>query len=313
MGTRKENHCFMSNHGKTFCLLMSVCFIAATSTAVFAQTGKCSFQQLTFPAPATNGQAVALNDSGAIAGQYFDSKSVSHGFLLYQGKLTSFMFPGSISTGVSDMSSNGIIVGGYTTEDGKGHAYMVHAGGFHEITLPGFPNAAVTVAGVNSNGDIVGNFTTDNVTAPGFLLHNGKLTIISFPGATGGTVPTSINDEGVVVGGFFINLVNTNPAFMWKDGVFSNIKPPDSVPTPFVNATKITNSGAVVGTYEPESGGDGFAFKNGIYTKIGPPAGFEDMSILAGNKFDNILIQATQLGGPVGKTFWFKGFCGAAF
>lgn len=304
----------MRNHGKTFCLLMSVCFIAATATATFAQTGKCTFQQLTFPAPAANGQAVALNDLGAIAGQYFDSKSVSHGFLLFQGKLTSFMFPGSSSTGVSDMSSNGIIVGGYTTEDGKGHAYMVHAGGFHEITLPGFPNVNVTVAGVNANGDVVGIFAADNAdSSTGFLLQKGKVTILSFPGATGGTMPTSINDEGVVVGGYFISLVNTNPAFMWKDGVFSNIKPPDSIPEPFVNATKITNSGAVVGTYQPESGGDGFAFKNGTYTKIGPPAGFEDMSILAGNKFDNILIQTAQIGGQVGKTVWFKGFCGAAF
>jgi hypothetical protein len=39
----------MRNHGKTFSLLMSVCFIAATATA-FAQSGKCSFQKLSFPA-----------------------------------------------------------------------------------------------------------------------------------------------------------------------------------------------------------------------------------------------------------------------
>ena len=306
----------MRNHGKVLPLLMSVFFIAATATAAFTQSGKCSFQPLNFPPPATNGQAAALNDLGGIAGTFLDSKNAGHGFLLYQGRLTTFMFPGSVSTGVSDMSRNGIIVGGYTSADGKGHAYMVHAGGFRTITLPGHPNADVTVNGVNSNGDIVGIFSTDQgASATGFLLRNGKLTILSFPGATGGTVPTSINDEGVVVGGYFINLVNTNPAFMWKNGVFSNIKPPDSIPTPFVNANKISNSGVVVGSYQPESGGSGFALENGTYTKIDAPAGFEGMSmnILAVNKFDNILAQATQISQQVGKTVLFKGFCAAAF
>jgi uncharacterized membrane protein len=301
----------MRNHGKTFSLLMSVCFIAATATA-FAQSGKCSFQKLSFPPPATNGTPVALNDLGGIAGTFLDSKNVAHGFLLYQGRLTTFMFPGSTGTSVSDMSRNGIIVGGYSTKDGKGHAYMVHAGGFRTITLPGFPNSDLTVTGVNSNGDVVGTINSDTLPVNGFLLHNGKVTILSFPGADV-TQPTSINDEGVVVGGYLVRFVNSNPAFMWKDGVFSNIKPPDSIPEPFVFANKISNSGVVVGSYQPESGGNGFALENGTYTKIDAPAGFEDMSILAVNKFDNILIQATQISQQVGKTFSFKGFCAAAF
>jgi len=129
----------MRSHRKAFCLLLSVCFMAATATAAFAQagatTGKCSFQQLNFPPPATNGQAVALNDLGGIAGSFLDSKNEGHGFLLYQGKLTTFKFPGSVSTSVSDMSRNGIIVGGYFNADGKGHAFMVHAGGFRNITI----------------------------------------------------------------------------------------------------------------------------------------------------------------------------------
>jgi uncharacterized membrane protein len=301
----------MRNHGKTFSLLMSVCFIAATATA-FAQSGKCSFQKLSFLPPATNGTPVALNDLGGIAGTFLDSKNVAHGFLLYQGRLTTFMFPGSTGTSVSDMSRNGIIVGGYSTKDGKGHAYMVHAGGFRTITLPGFPNSDLTVTGVNSNGDVVGTINSDTLPVNGFLLHNGKVTILSFPGADV-TQPTSINDEGVVVGGYLVQFVNSNPAFMWKDGVFSNIKPPDSIPEPFVFANKISNSGVVVGSYQPESGGTGFALENGTYTKIDAPAGFEDMSILAVNKFDNILIEATQISQQVGKTFSFKGFCAAAF
>jgi len=306
------------SHRTALSLLMSVCFIAATTTAAFAQaagstTGKCSFKTLNFPAPATNGQAVALNDLGGIAGTFVDSKNVSHGFLLFQGKLTTFRFPHSSGTTVSDMSRNGIIVGDFSVAgDPKLHHYMAHSGGFHEITLPGRPNADFTVTGVNANGDVVGTINSDTPPSNGFLLHNGKVTLLSFPGADV-TQPTSINDQGVVVGGYLIQAVNSNPAFMWKDGVFSNIKPPDSIPEPFVFPSKVSNSGVVVGSYQPESGGSGFALKNGIYAKFGAPAGFDGPTVLAVNKFDNILIQATQISQQVGKTVSFKGFCAAAF
>lgn len=215
----------MRNHGKVLSLLMSVCFIAATATAAFAQSGKCSFQKISFPPPATNGQPAALNDLGGIAGTFLDSKRVSHGFLFYQGRLTTFMFPGSSGTTVTDMSRNGIIVGQYFTADGKGHSY---------------------------------------------------------------------------------------PAFMWKNGVFSNIVPPGSIG--FVNAAKISNSGVVVGDYQAaDTHGEGFALDNGTYTNIDPPAGFEDISIFAGNKFDNILAQATQRTQQGFNTVLLKGFCAAAF
>src|ERR1041385_558137 len=300
----------MRNHGKVLSLLMSVFFIAATATAAFAQTGKCSFQKISFPPPATNGQPAALNDLGGIAGTFLDSKRVSHGFLFYQGRLTTFMFPGSLGTTVTDMSRNGIIVGQYFTADGKGHSYMVHAGGFHEITLPGHPNADFTVTGVNSKGDIVGAINSQTLPADGYVLHNGKLTLLLVPGSDV-TLPTSINDQGVVVGGSLASFLNETPAFMWKNGVFSNISPPGN--DGFVNPTKVSNSGVVVGNYEIGDGqAHAFAFENGTYTNIELP-NFEDIFVPAVNKFDNILAQATQITQQGLKPGLFKGFCAAAF
>ena len=75
--------------------------------------------------------------------------------------------------------------------------------------------------------------------------------------------PTSINDEGVIVGDYFI-LLRTEPGFMLKDGVFSNIDPPGN--DGFVNVNRVSNSGAVVGSYETADATQGFAFKNGTYT-----------------------------------------------
>jgi uncharacterized membrane protein len=298
---------------------MSICFIAATASAAFAQTaeataGKCSFQTLTFPPPANKGQAVALNDSGAILGAFADSQGAGHGFLEFQGKVATFMFPGSSSTGPIDMSSNGIIVGVYNVaNDPKQHSFMVRSGVFHEIILPGHPNADLRVTGVNANGDVVGTFFDPNANNGfGFLLQNGKLTILSFPEASAGTQPNSINDEGVVVGNYFILFVNTNPSFMWKDGVFSNINPPGN--EGFIDTTKVSNSGVVVGGFQGAADqlSHGFALKNGTYTTINVP-GSSNTSIVAGNKFDNILVQAVIPGQGFSTNIQAKGFCAAAF
>ncbi|HEY2359773.1 MAG TPA: hypothetical protein VGK36_01555, partial [Candidatus Angelobacter sp.] len=245
------------------------------------------------------------------AGSFLDSKNEGHGFLLFQGRLTPFQFPGSVFTNVNDMSRNGIIVGDFSVAgDPRGHHYMVHAGGFHEIKLPGHPNADFTVTGVNANGDVVGTISSDTLPVNGYVLHNGKITLLLVPGSDV-TLPTSINDEGVVVGEFLIQFVNENPAFLWKDGVFSNINPPGN--DGFVNATKVSNSGVVVGFYEAFDGTHGFALDNGTYTKIDAPDFPRETFIQAVNKFDNILVQAelnTQQGF---NTVLFKGFCAAAF
>ena len=147
---------------------------------------------------------------------------------------------------------------------------MVHSGVFKQITIPGFPNAVVTANGVNDNGDVVGQFNS-NGTASGYLLRSGKLTTLSFPGAAGGTNPTSINNQGVIVGTYFLSSEDTAHGFMWKAGVFSNLNRPDG--DGHSQPTKISNAGDVVGTYvsTADSLQHGFSFDQGRYTKIDVP------------------------------------------
>ncbi len=301
----------MKSHRKALSLLMCAFFIAATATAAFAQTsgsttGKCAFQTLNFPAPANHlGVPTALNDVGAIVGSYLDANATSHGFLLYQGKVSSFMFPGSIRTEALDISRTGIIVGTYNVSGVVGtRAFMVKSGVFHQITIPGFLSTNTSAFGVNANGDVVGGFVA-NGAAFGYLLRNGKLTILSFPGAKAGTTPTSINDQGVVVGNYSLAPFDGGHAFMWKDGVFSNINPPGSTSS---LASKISNTGVVVGSYVSDGLRHGYAFKNGTYTKIdlSPTVG---SLIDAVNKFDNVIAEKVE--GSVDPLF--KGFCSAAF
>jgi uncharacterized membrane protein len=296
----------MKSHGKARSLLISALFIVATATVAFAQTGKCAFQQLNFPPPANHLPIPrALNDVGAIVGSYLDGNATSHGFLLYQGKVSSFMFPGSIRTEAWDISRTGIIVGTYNVRGVAGTlAFMVKSGAFHQITFPGFSTTNASAFGVNDNGDVVGRFVS-NGAAFGYLLRNGKLTILSFPGAQAGTTPTSINDEGVIVGNYFLSPFDGGHAFMWKDGVFSNVTPFGST---FSLASKISNTGVVVGSYVSDGLRHGYAYKNGTYTKIdlSPTVG---SLVDAVNKFDNVIAEKEE--GSVDPLF--KGFCAAAF
>jgi hypothetical protein len=293
-----------------------ICSITSLTISLSAQdgssAGKCGFQNLIIPAPAnTITTPAALNDKGAIVGglsNKFDINPHTIGFLLSNGTFTHFRFPGSINTFPSDINKNGIIVGSFDFGNlDLERAFMVHNGVFHQITIPGFPNAPASANGVNDLGDIVGQFDR-NGTRLGFLLHNGKLTIISFPGATRGTDPSSINDQGVIVGNYFVS-GETNGGihgFMWKNGAFTNLDFPGAAVT-FL--AKITNNGDVVGTYiDSAQFQNGFSFDKGRFSTIDRP-GFADTRITAGNSFDNVLGFAfTESGGK-----WFKGFCSSVF
>jgi hypothetical protein len=293
-------------------LLLSVLNLAIPLTAQDeSSTGKCGFQTLVIPSPAgTTTSPTALNSNGAIVGFLGQGTGANFhitGFLFSGGKFAHFRFPGSADTLPHDINKNGVIVGSFDVTGGNGQrAFMVHNGVFHQVTIPGFPDAPAIASGVNDLGDIAGQFN-GNGSDFGFLLHNGKLTIISFPGATGGTFPTSINNQGVIVGTYFIGEQRDGAhGFMWKNGAFTNVAFPGAVAT---DPTKISNNGDVVGTYV-DSGliEHGFSFDKGHYSTIDRP-GFSDTQIVAVNSFDNILGFAS--GSTGGK--WLKGFCSNVF
>jgi probable HAF family extracellular repeat protein len=299
--------------GKATSTVLALCSILALAIAAHSQdgspTGKCGFQNLIIPAPnGTSTTPVALNDNGAIVGLLNSGSGVTFhttGFLFSNGNFTHFRFPGSADTFANDMNKNGVIVGTFRGANGQG-SFMVHNGVFHQVTLPGFPNAATSANGVNDLGDIVGVFTR-NGSNVGFLLHQGKLTIISFPGATNGTFPSSINNQGVIVGSYStLEQRDGTHGFMWKNGAFTNIEFPSAVAT---FPVKISNNGDVVGTYIDSAQFEhGFSFDKGRYSTLDRP-GFADTRLTAVNSFDNILGFAFSESG--GK--WFKGFCSNVF
>ena len=291
-----------------FCSILSLNIALAQDGS---PTGKCGFQNLAIPAPAgATTTPTALNDNGAIAGLLNSGSGATFhtiGFLFSNGNFTHFKFPGSTDTFPNDMNKNGVIVGTFRGPNGAG-SFMAHNGVFHQMTLPGFPNAFTAANGVNDLGDIVGVFTR-NGSNVGFLLHQGKLTIISFPGAAGGTFPSSINNQGVIVGHFFTGEQRDGGhGFMWKSGAFSNVEFPGAVAT---FPVKISNNGDIVGTYIDSVLLDhGFSFDKGRYSTMDrSEPGFQDTQIAAVNSFDNILGFTSGSSGVK----WFKGFCSSVF
>jgi hypothetical protein len=140
------------------------------------------------------------------------------------------------------------------------------------------------------------------------LLHQGKLTLISFPGAGGGTFPLSINNAGVIVGGFRTGPGPSDHAggFTWKNGVFTTLEVPGAQDT---FSIKINDKGVIVGFDHDSEGADrAFALSKGQFFNLVPdPVG---TTVFALNNFNNVLgqIESTEL-----STSFFKGFCSAVF
>jgi uncharacterized membrane protein len=300
--------------GKTLFRALAFCSILSLNLTLSAQdgspTGKCGFQNLTIQAPAgSSATPTDLNDKGAIVGTLSQGTASNFhvtGFLVNQGKLTSFRFPGSRDTLPRDINNNAVIVGSFDVVGGNGQrAFMVHAGGFREVKIPGFPNAPARANGINDLGDIVGSFN-GNGSNFGFLLHKGKLTIISFPGAAGGTGSASINNQGVVVGQYHLSEEETaDHGFMWKNGAFTNIQVPGARST---TPNKINNNGDIVGTFlDANFDQHGFSFDKGVYRTIDHPGG-SSTQLFGLNDFDNVLGAYSTT-----KNVLFKGFCSSVF
>ncbi|HLJ89829.1 MAG TPA: hypothetical protein VKZ53_23680 [Candidatus Angelobacter sp.] len=226
----------------------------------------CTFQALNVP----NGfvsSASGVNNIGAIVGNFAGGpRNQDRSFLLFRGKFTFFIFPGSIATDAFDINNQAQIVGSYS--DGRQvHGFLAHSGGFETVDVP-VANTGAFATGINDSGDIVGFFFTSSNLGISFLRHGGHFTFFSFPGSDG-TQAASINDNSIIVGTYFQG--QTNHGFMVRNGAFATIDFPGAVST---SASKVNKAGVVVGTYlSQDRAQHGFAFSisSGKFTSIDVP------------------------------------------
>jgi hypothetical protein len=149
-----------------------------------------------------NGTApTAINDLGAIAGEYWDVSGTGHGFLRSPGgKFTTFDAPGAGGYGTTPLAINleGAVVGYYTDSNFAFHAFLRSPQG--KFTTWDGPNACTGngsegcygtgASNINAFGIVVGGFPDDS----GYFIHHnfvrspdGKLKTFDVPDAGKGS------------------------------------------------------------------------------------------------------------------------------
>jgi probable HAF family extracellular repeat protein len=122
------------------------------------------------------------------------------------------------------INSWGSIVGEYGDTAGVNHGFKRWSNG-SGLTLD-FPNAVDTFArAINDSGTIVGTIGVTPLTH-GFIYHNGSWAKVDYPNADATTL-VGISNAGVVIGNSS-SANGTSKAFLYNNGVFKVISPPNT-------------------------------------------------------------------------------------
>lgn len=161
-------------------------------------------------APGQGTRVWAINDKGLVSGQYRDSDSVMHAFLLSPDltTFTTWQVETYFTTGSFGGPNNkGDVAGSYFDDDGIQHGYLRRfKGTISRFDVPGCIDG-VEVFAINDKATVVGVCYDENFAFHGFMRSNdGTITLIDEPNAgtdaDQGTYSQGINDKGEVVGGY---------------------------------------------------------------------------------------------------------------
>ncbi len=220
-------------------------------------------------------EAMAINDSGQIIGDYIDSNGYYQAFLDIDGVIMTIDPGGSPNnTYALSINNSGQIVGYYTNSSGNFDGFLYSGGIYTTIDPPGSVNTVAygstyTIANsINSSGQIAGYYQDSSGDLHGFLDSGGVYTTITDPLASTSTVINGINDSGEMAGSYIDNSGNTN-LLLDVGGVYTTIDAPGST---YTVATGINDLGEVFGFYRENSGDlSGFVENGGVLTTIDPP------------------------------------------
>ena len=109
-----------------------------------------------------------INDSGLLAGTYYDANDAWHGMIIRNGRYTTFDAPTPPKTmSVTALSNTDIVAGTYVDQSGANHGFTWHKGVFRELVPNPSPTIRVFVVGVSDAGDVALNL--DNPKTGGLL------------------------------------------------------------------------------------------------------------------------------------------------
>jgi len=254
------------------------------------QARATSFRYTTIVVPGSNftPEAAGINNAGEIVGYFTSPSSLGYeGFLDNHGVFTTVSVAGSYGTQAFGVNNSGEIVGLSFTSIGDTNAFLDAHGTPTVLNLFGGPGAQAT--GINDSGEIVGYDSGPSFSyITGFSLKNGIVTPIFIPNSSG-TEPLGTNDAGQIVGTYFDSSGAVH-SFLYFNGAFTNFIVPG---VPFVTATGINNTGAIVGFMSGALGFQGFVDDNGSFSTLFVPGsagtealGIDDWGQVVGLYFD---------------------------
>ncbi|HEY3442877.1 MAG TPA: hypothetical protein VGK29_19105 [Paludibaculum sp.] len=178
-------------------------------------------------------QVWGINEAGVIVGSYA-APSVSHGFVLRNGKFTSFDVPDSTFTAGFAVNTEGDVTGHYgTPPSGKMRGYLLRNGVFTTFGAGdwGLPNTMTCGFGINAEQSIVGHFA-DGTGQHGFLLAGSVFTPINYP-ETGAhnTNADGVNPQGEIVGYYQDSTGKWRGFFRSAWGDFTTLDVPSALAT----------------------------------------------------------------------------------
>ena len=197
-------------------VVSALCVFLSVPTSATAQTYS------TFVAP--NGlytQPNAINAIGQIVGFYWDSKSISHGFVREAtGTVATFDPKGSMGTNPVAIDASGTIVGDYVASDSPGHGFLRRSNG--KIISFDPPKSLYTLV-AGTDGNIVGSYEPGKGVV-GYL-RTKKGIYLTFKYAGRATEPHGTNKAGAVVGIYRSKDGTTTHGFLrHSDGTFEEIR-----------------------------------------------------------------------------------------
>jgi len=201
--------------------------------------------------PSSSGNPLAINDSGFIAGAYFDGTTM-HGFIRSAGgRLLTIDYPASTYTYATDINNNGVVTGIWDDASYNQHGFLRTADGqWTSFDVPGnsfspfFPPAL----SVNDNGGVTGSYFQGS--AHGFTWQAGSpLVTFDVPGSSG-TTPVAINANGAVAGSYQDASFNYHGFVRTSAGTILTFSIPGAIGTYVVG---INDNGVMAGWYQDAS------------------------------------------------------------
>jgi probable HAF family extracellular repeat protein len=257
------------------------CLLAAAgpgAAAVRAQTLPYAFTTIDTPAASVGDdiRAVAINASGQVIGEDFDTTQHFHGYLYSDGAYTALNVPGGQDASLAGINDAGEIVGSYLDANAARHGFTYRNGAYTTIDDPN-TNFYTELTAINAVGHVVGMYEDASGTSHGFFYAGGVFSNLDFPSpiiTSIGTDPHAINALDQVVGVYYTTGNNFH-GFLYSGGQFATIDDPNGITGS--DPLSINASGQVAGWYigQTDTGSLSFGFEylDGVFSDVDDPNG----------------------------------------